>query len=130
MNDFSLHGSNLSASFTVNDLAKSLSWYQDVIGFAVDRKHEREGKLMSVSLRAGEVRVLLNQDDGAKGADRSKGEGFSLMLKTDQNIDEIAQHVKGHGITLDTEPTDTPWGMRMFRVRDPDGFRWTIAADL
>jgi hypothetical protein len=30
------------------------------------------------------VRILLNQDDGAKGFDRVKGEGFSLMFTTAQ----------------------------------------------
>jgi uncharacterized glyoxalase superfamily protein PhnB len=130
MTDFSLQGTDLSATLTVNDLAKSLSWYQDVLGFAVDRKHEREGKLMAISLRAGAVRVLINQDDGAKGRDRVKGEGFSLMLKTTQDLAEIAQRIQSLGITLDTGLTDTPWGMRMFRLRDPDGFRWTIAADI
>jgi uncharacterized glyoxalase superfamily protein PhnB len=28
-----------------------------------------------------------------------------------------------------SEPVDTPWGVRMFRVRDPDGFRLTISSE-
>ncbi|MHB2033650.1 MAG: VOC family protein, partial [Gemmatimonadaceae bacterium] len=60
----------LTASLTVKDLEKSLVWYRDVVGFTVDRTHEREGKLASVSLQAGDVRILLNQDNGAKGWDR------------------------------------------------------------
>jgi len=71
-----LRGVSLSPSLTVNDLEKSLAWYQDVVGFTVDRKHERDGKLRAVSLRAGAVRLLIGQDDGAKGWDRVKGEGF------------------------------------------------------
>ncbi|MGZ7032814.1 MAG: VOC family protein, partial [Thermoanaerobaculia bacterium] len=107
---------------------KSLAWYQDVLGFAVDQKHEREGKLFGVSLKAGDVRLLINQDDGAKGFDRSKGEGFSLQIITDQNIDEIASRIKKHGGTLDMEPTDMPWGARAFRFRDPDGFKLVISS--
>ena len=80
---------------------------------------------MAVSLRAGEVRILLTQDDGAKGPGRVKGDGFSLMITTNQNIDEVAQSIKDAGGTLDTEPVDTPWGMRAFRLRDPDGFKYT-----
>lgn len=124
----SLHGVSLSASLTVNDLEKSLAWYCDVAGFAVDQRYEREGKLMAVSVAAGEVRLLLTQDDGAKGADRVKGEGFSLMITTEQDIDAIASRVREHGVTLDTEPVDTPWGARVFRMRDPDGFRLTISS--
>jgi uncharacterized glyoxalase superfamily protein PhnB len=117
-----------SASLTVKDLQQSLAWYRDVVGFAVDREHERGGKVFGVSLRAGDIRVLITQDDGSKGLDRAKGEGFSLMITTDQNIDEIAERIKQAGGTLDSEPVDTPWGMRMFRLHDPDGFRYTIAS--
>jgi uncharacterized glyoxalase superfamily protein PhnB len=119
----------LQASLTVKDLQKSLAWYQDVVGFVVDQKHEREGKLRAVSLKAGDVRLLINQDDGAKGWDRVKGDGFSLQLTTDQNIDEIANRIKKLGGALDSEPADTPWGARMFRLRDPDGFKLVISSE-
>jgi uncharacterized glyoxalase superfamily protein PhnB len=123
-----LHGLALSASLTVGDLRKSLAWYRDALGFAVDREFEREGRLFAASLRAGEVRVLLTQDDGSRGADRARGEGFSLMVTTDQDVDAIAARVREAGGTLDSEPADTPWGMRAFRLRDPDGFRLTISS--
>ncbi|MEA2165295.1 MAG: hypothetical protein QOK37_3422 [Thermoanaerobaculia bacterium] len=121
-------GRTLSASLTVNDLQKSLAWYQDVVGFAVGRKHERDGKLVAVSLSAGDVQILLGQDDGAKGWDRPKGEGFSLRITTDQNIDELANQIKARGGSLELEPTDMPWGARVFRVKDPDGFKIAISS--
>lgn len=121
-------GRTLSASLTVNDLQKSLAWYQDVVGFSVDRKHEREGKLVAVSLRAGDVQILIGQDDGAKGWDRPKGEGFSMRIETDQNIDELADRIKAQGGSLELEPTDMPWGARVFRVKDPDGFKIAISS--
>lgn len=124
----SLSGLELSAALTVADLEKSVAWYRDIVGFTIDREHEREGKLMAVSLRAGNVRVLLGQDDGARGADRVKGEGFSLQITTDQNVDEIARRIKENGVSLDLEPVDAPWGPRVFRFRDPDGFRFTVSS--
>ena len=123
----SFRARTLSASLTVKDLQKSLAWYQDVVGFTIDQKHEREGKLMGVSLKAGDVRILIGQDDGAKGWDRVKGEGFSLQITTAQNIDEVAQRIKQRGGKLATEPTDMPWGARVFRLQDPDGFKLTIS---
>lgn len=121
-------GRALSASLTVKDLEKSLAWYCGVLGFSVDRRHEREGKLVAVSLQAGDVRILLGQDNGAKGWDRIKGEGFSMQITTDQDIDALARRIKEHGVELETEPVDTPWGARVFRVRDPDGFRFAISS--
>ena len=124
----SLRGHDLAVSLTVKDLQKSLAWYQDLLGFTIDRKHEREGKLVAVSLKAGTVRVLLNQDNGAKGWDRVKGEGMSLQITTNQSVDDIAKRIKDRGGELASEPADMPWGPRMFRVRDPDGFLFAISS--
>ena len=122
-----LSARSLEASLTTNDVRRSQEWYRDVLGFAVDREFERDGQLFAVSMRAGAVRVLLTQDNGAKGADRAKGEGFSLQITTSQDIDALAAHAKSAGATLDTEPMDA-WGVRIFRLRDPDGFRFTISS--
>jgi uncharacterized glyoxalase superfamily protein PhnB len=124
----SFRGRALSASLTVKDLEKSLVWYRDVLGFTVDQKYEREGKLRAVSLKAGAVRILIGQDDGAKGLDRVKGEGFSLQITTVQNVDDVAARIKERGGTLESEPADA-WGARVFRLRDPDGFKLVISSE-
>lgn len=125
----SFRARSLMASLTVKDLPASLKWYTEVVGFTIDQRHEHEGKLMGVSLKAGDVSILLNQDDGAKGADRVKGEGFSLYFTTTQDVDEIARRIKDNGGTLLSEPADTPWGARMFRIQDPDGFRFAFGKE-
>jgi uncharacterized glyoxalase superfamily protein PhnB len=99
-----------------------------VLGVTIDRKIEREGKLRSVALRAGIARISINQDDGAKGWDRIKGLGFSLNITTEQNIDKIANRIKELGGVLDTEPADMPWGSRLFRLKDPDGYKLAISS--
>jgi uncharacterized glyoxalase superfamily protein PhnB len=124
----SLQGRNLLASLTVKDIEKSLAWYTNVIGFTVDQKHERDGVLRAVSLKAGNVRILIGQDDGAKGWTRVKGEGFALQITTAQSVDEIAKGIKERGGVLESEPVDMPWGARVFRVVDPDGFRLSISS--
>ncbi len=65
---------SLEASLTVRDLAASVVWYREVIGFDVAREYRRDERLIAVALEAGGVEILLVQDDGAKGSDRSKGE--------------------------------------------------------
>ncbi len=121
---------SLSVSLTVNDLRTSVAWYRDVVGFAVHQEYERGGTLRAVALNAGAVRILLGQDDGAKGADRvkGKGEGCSLQFTTTQNVDDIAERIKARGGTLASEPADV-WGARAFRVQDPDGFTLTISSE-
>jgi uncharacterized glyoxalase superfamily protein PhnB len=124
----SFRGRNLSASLTVKDLERSLAWYRDVVGFTVDQVHERDGATVAVSLKAGAVRILLARDDGAKGLDRAKGEGFSLMITTAQDVDALAQGIKARGGVLASEPADMH-GARAFRLVDLDGFRLTISAE-
>ncbi len=120
--------STLGVSLTAKDLPASVAWYRDVVGFTVDQEYVRDGALRAVALRAGDVRILLNQDDGGRGWDRVKGEGFSLSLTTEESVDDIAARIKARGWTLDSEPEDKPWGARLFRLRDPDGYRLSITS--
>jgi lactoylglutathione lyase len=125
----SFRASALTASLTVKDLRASVAWYRDVMGFTVAQEYERDGKLRAVSLVAGAVRILLNQDDGARGVDRVKGAGFSLQFITSQSVDDLANRIKAAGHSLESDPADMPWGVRMFRVRDPDGFRFAVSSE-
>jgi uncharacterized glyoxalase superfamily protein PhnB len=117
---------SVSPAFTVNDLQKSLAWYCDVVGFAIGERWERDGKLMGAELRAGDVSLMIGQDDWKKGRDRVKGEGFRLYCQTAQDADRLAAQIKARGGTLAQEPKDESWGARMFSVEDPDGYKITI----
>jgi uncharacterized glyoxalase superfamily protein PhnB len=123
------HGAT-SVSITVKDLQASAAWYQNVVGFGVERTVEHEGRPVFVALKAGDVRLSLNQDNGAKGWDRVKGLGFSINMWTTEDIDAIANRIKAGGGTLDSEPVDAPWGARYFRLTDPDGFKLAILKSL
>jgi uncharacterized glyoxalase superfamily protein PhnB len=123
-----MNANSLSVSLTVKDIRTSLAWYRDVLGFTVAQEYERGGALRAVSLSAGVGRVLLSQDDGAKGADRAKGEGISFMLTTEESVDALATQAKAAGAALDSEPSDA-FGRRAFRLRDPDGFRIAISSE-
>jgi uncharacterized glyoxalase superfamily protein PhnB len=122
-----LDATTLGASLTASSLQTSLAWYRDVLGFTVARTFDRDGTMFAASLRAGAVAILLTQDDGARGLDRIKGEGISLQLTTAQNIDALAARVRERGGTIESGPADV-MGARMFRLRDPDGFKLVISS--
>jgi uncharacterized glyoxalase superfamily protein PhnB len=124
----SLRCRRMSAGLTVADLQASLAWYRDVVGFTVEETWERDGAVAGAELVAGSVRILLNQDDWAKGRDRVKGQGIGLYLDTTQSVDTLAAGIKQRGGELASEPADMPWGARSFAVVDPDGFRWTVSS--
>jgi predicted enzyme related to lactoylglutathione lyase len=95
--------SEASPSLTVGDLDASLAFYRDVLGFVVEQTWDEGGKVVGVSLRAGNVAFWLGQDDWKKGRIQSKGG------------------------RLDQGPTDQDWGVRDISLTDPDGFKITIA---
>lgn len=125
----SLALSDASPSLTVNDLQKSLAWYRDVVGFGLEELWKDDaGKVMGASLRAGNVSLMIGQDDWKKGRDRKKGEGFRIFCMTKGNVDALAKKIEAKGGRLDQGPTDQPWGVRDISLTDPDGFKLTIAA--
>jgi len=120
--------STIVPSFTVDDLQKSIAFYE-ALGFAVDERWEDNGKLLGVMLRAGKNQIGLSQDDWKKGRDRKKGVGMRVFMSTTQNVDQIAARAKSAGVKLISEPHDTEWKTRAFEVTDPSGFLLTISSD-
>ena len=123
-----LQAKTVSPTFTVNDLQRSVAFFEG-LGFGIEEKWEENGVLLGVMMRAGDAHINLSQDDWKKGRDRQKGVGMRLYVNTTQDIDQLAADAKKAGVTLDTEPHDTPWGSRAFDVTDPSGFRLTIASE-
>jgi uncharacterized glyoxalase superfamily protein PhnB len=124
----SLTGKSVAPGLTADDLQKSMEFYQG-LGFGIDERWENEGELRGVMLRAGDIQIGLSQDDWQKGRDRTKGLGMRIYISTLQDVDQLAAAARAAGITLDSEPHDTPWGSRAFEVTDPDGFKLTIATE-
>ena len=115
-------------SFTVDDLEKSVAFYEG-LGFAIADRWEENGKLLGVMMKAGTQLISFNQDDWQKGRNRQKGVGVRLHIETTQNIDDVAALAKAAGIALDKEPYDTEWKTRMFEVTDPTGFKLSISSE-
>lgn len=114
-------------ALTVADIAASIDFYK-ALGFVVHNEMRHEDKLVGASLKAGSGDLMLAQDDGAQGWDRVKGVGVRLYCSTAQDVDQVAAAIKSRGGTLETEPTDQPWGARDFTVVDPDGFKLSISS--
>jgi uncharacterized glyoxalase superfamily protein PhnB len=126
--DTALKAKTLSPGLTVNDLQRSIEFFE-ALGFGVEERWEEKGTLLGAMMRAGEARIALNQDDWKKGRDRQKGVGLRIFIGTTQDINQLAARAKSAGLTLDQEPHDTPWGGRAFAVTEPSGFPLTISSE-
>jgi len=120
----------IAPSITASDLKKSMHFYIDGLGFEITEKHEADGVIQFVMLKAGGASLGLGQDDFAKGRNRTKGVGQRLWISTKQDLTELANRVKAAGITLDNDPKRLEWGPMGFALTDPDGFMITIVSDV
>lgn len=128
-----LNATTLGCSITCKDVAASIRFYTEVLGFSVAMKFERDGKTAGAIIQAGDIRIVLNQDDGQLGWDRIKGQGFYLQINVaaPADVDAAAERIKAAGIgTLLNEPEDRPWGARMFQFKDLDGFKLGVSTPL
>jgi predicted enzyme related to lactoylglutathione lyase len=127
-----LQATTLGCSITCTDLAASVRFYHEAIGFAIAQQFEREGKVVAAVVVAGTIQIVLNQDDGQLGWDRIKGQGFYLQFNVPSaaDVDAAAARIKAAGGALLSEPADRPWGVRMFQFNDPDGFKLGVSTPL
>ncbi|HTZ45474.1 MAG TPA: VOC family protein [Jatrophihabitans sp.] len=121
--------SRLHARFElfVHDHAASIAFYERALGFEVARRHDNY-----VSLRHGDVTIGLGRiddlpehDDGP-GFTRSRlrddrGAGVEIVFETDR-LDALHDRARASGYPLAAPLTDRPWGLRDFRIADPDGY--------
>jgi catechol 2,3-dioxygenase-like lactoylglutathione lyase family enzyme len=121
----SLRLNSITPTYTVNDVQRSLAWYQDGLGFFVSERWEEGGRLQGVMLKAGNSHIGLSQDDFSKGRDRAKGLGFRIWCDTTQDVDAIAARLRAFGGTIVEEPGEH-WDTYSFTAQDPDGFKITI----
>jgi uncharacterized glyoxalase superfamily protein PhnB len=127
-----LNATTMGCSLTCKNVDASIRFYTEVLGFSVDQKFEQDGKLAGATISAGNIRIVLNQDDGKLGWDRIKGQGFYLQLNVASaaDVDSAAARIRKAGGTLLNEPADRPWGARMFQFKDLDGFKLGVSTPL
>lgn len=119
-----LTGRRMRSGLTVNDLDKSIRFYQ-ALGFEIEERWEREGKLGGVMLRGGDVQVAIGQDDWKKGKDRAKGVGTRFWIMTTQDLGALAERAREAG---DPEARSyEAWGRQLLDLTDPDGFAYTFS---
>lgn len=127
-----INATTLGCSITCKDLAASITFYRDAIGFAVYQTFEREGRVVAAVVGAGSCQLVLNQDDGKLGWDRIKGQGFYLQINVvaASDVDAAAARITAAGGSLIDAPADRPWGVRMFQFNDLDGFKLGVSTPL
>lgn len=118
----------------VEDLAASLGFYTELLGYGETYRFPAEGApaFVALALPDGSRLALAASADGEVGAHGQvihprTGRQFELCLYTD-DVDRAIATLRERGATVLVEPIDQPWGERMAYVADPDGHPVMICA--
>ena len=90
------------------------------------------GEAVHAEVRAGETTIWLHRvtAEHELGSPSTKGVmGSGLVVHVD-DVDAHFQRAKAAGATIDSEPTNQPYGQREYGARDPEGHRWWFASPL
>jgi lactoylglutathione lyase len=109
------------------DLDVTVDFYVHVLAFTLLRD-ERHDDVAYIYLRRGDVFVgALGHSGAAPDAVRRPPVGVELVLEVD-DLDAEYERILASGWPLSEELTERPWGLRDFRLLDPDGYYWRITS--
>jgi catechol 2,3-dioxygenase-like lactoylglutathione lyase family enzyme len=126
----------------VQDVAASVKFYTDVLGFALMESWPNDQEPMWASLELNNQRIMLGglaeaDDPQSQGPDgqffvecsddfkKAVGGGVLLYFSV-ADVDAYHKQVTARGAKPLTEPTDQFYGIRDFFVRDLDGYRFAF----
>ena len=107
------------------DLDASVGFYVDVLAFDVVRD-ERDASPPYAALRRDHVRLgMSGRPPIADPAQRRPPVGVELVLEVD-DLPAERRRVAAAGWPVTEDVTLRPWGLRDFRLLDPDGYYWRL----
>lgn len=139
--------SGMAVALTCKDIAKSVAFYRDQLGFTMKESWPNEDEPMWCNLLLGSQSVMLGQsfDPGAAEKmcagdaeaaaqfkaqaqafrDHRAGVGIQTYLMV-EDVDAYDARIRSNGVTPLTEPKTQFYGIREIHLEDPDGYRLVV----
>ena len=129
----------------VKNVAHSADWYKRMLGLKVAMAMPNQKTPSFVRLNGGDgssfAIMIGDGSDPASGKKASKSVSsaiaarkaqhvVSLYITVDKDVDGLHASLKRRRVKIDSPPEDMPYGMREFRVRDPDGYEVAIGRQI
>lgn len=109
------------AVLPVNDVAESLDYYVNVLGFdEVFHQNNEQGVMVNAQVQMSGCHLMLNLNP-TSAAHQGGGVYFWIRVK-DKPIDELYASLKEKGVKLEHDIENQFWGDRSFTVRDSLGY--------
>ncbi|MGH7511199.1 MAG: VOC family protein [Gemmatimonadales bacterium] len=94
----------------VVDLARSRAFYRDQLGLQTGFTSETMAEFPAAG-------IVLDQETGFKRSKTPVTVGIGV-----DDVDSAFAALEARGVPVVDPPTDQPWGVRNFYIRDPDGY--------
>ena len=104
-----------------HDVAASVAYYRDKLGFNVDFRYGDPPEHAAVS-RGDWSGSTTTFQITALPSDHELAASMFLYVRVDSCIDQIADSFRANGVEIVNGPETYPWGMREFTVRDCHGY--------
>jgi catechol 2,3-dioxygenase-like lactoylglutathione lyase family enzyme len=112
----------------VTDLARSIAWYQKILGMKVVVFDPGEGNPKRTSLMFGHQKINVRPRDADKAewftADHETPGSEDLCFLTASSPEEVVAHLKANGVAIEQGPVAKQGArgtLRSVYCRDPDG---------
>jgi len=102
----------------VNSLEESLAFYQNVLGFELEKNNSDQDPPMA-TLTAGSFKLTLAQQLETM---LRRGRGVHFFIGVD-DVDSFYEQVREHRPEV-PKPVDEGWGGRFITLEDPDKYRY------
>ena len=100
----------------VSDVAATLDFYRDLLGFTVEGRHEDDfGEVTFGSVLCGEANFYFTKTDPPQRA-------VHCWVCVD-DVESLFAALGPRGVRITSGVESTPWGYRQFTIEDPNGHR-------
>jgi len=113
---------NVAPFFIVSDMAATLSFYRDRLGFAVTFQEPPPDDFFAIVCRDGAM--IMFKDVGVEplpNCERESAARWDAYLDV-PDPDALAEEFTSRGVTFSVPLQDTEDGLRGFELRDTDGY--------
>ena len=104
-----------------SSLDRFIDFYSTVLGFTLIKHVDDYAYLQRDNIFIGAIETESDDTLGQKGSYRQPRKGVEIVLEVDE-LEKERDHIVGKGWTLVEDIQVQPWGLKDFRLIDPDGY--------
>jgi len=114
-----------AACLLVSDFDKSLTFYRDILGLAVN---SQDGKFADFKLEGTSLAIFQKDEAVAMFPKEQMGSGGGAVLGFQvDDVNKTCQDLKAKGAEIFEGPKTTAWGQTVAYFKDPDGNIWEVS---